>query len=157
MDEKFKEAVKKTLEHEGGCVNDPKDPGGETKFGISKKSYPDLDIAGLTRDEAEQIYFTDWWEKYRYGEIDDGAIAAKVFDLAINMGPRRAHWLLQIAVNYAGTPVCIDGVIGRQTLSAINGQTPAFLLALLKVEAVKYYVSRENARYEKGWVARAVS
>jgi len=156
MDNQFKKAVDKTLQHEGGYVDDPHDPGGETNFGISKRSYPDLDIKNLTRDEAEEIYFKDFWQKNNYGGIKNHKIAEKVFDLAVNMGARRANCLLQIAVNYAGTPVIVDCVIGPQTLSAVNGQTPKCLLALLKIEAVRYYASRENVRYEKGWVKRAV-
>ena len=158
MDERFKEAVIKTLKHEGGYVNDPKDPGGETNFGISKRAYPDLDIENLTREAAEEIYFRDYWQKNHCAGINDRKIAEKVFDLAVNMGPRRANRLLQIAINYTGEPVCVDGVIGPETLGAINRHpVPELLLAILKLEAVKYYASRENARYEKGWVKRAVS
>lgn len=48
---------------EGGYVNDPRDPGGETKFGISKRSYPREDIKALTRDRAITIYKRDYWDK----------------------------------------------------------------------------------------------
>ena len=157
IDQHFENAVDKLLKHEGGYVDDPADKGGETNFGISKAVYLDLDIKNLTRDEAKEIYFRDYWQKNRYGDINNQKIAEKVFDLAVNMGSFRANCLLQIAVNYAGTPVVIDGMIGPQTLSAVNGQVSGYLLALLKIEAVRFYASLENARHEKGWVKRAVS
>jgi len=157
MDERFKKAVTKTLQHESCYVDDPHDPGGETNFGISKRSYPDLDIQALTRNEAKEIYFRDYWQKNRCGDINNQKIAEKVFDLAVNMGAFRANCLLQIAVNYAGTPVVIDGMIGPQTLGAVNGQASGYLLALLKIEAIRFYTGLENVRYESGWVKRAVS
>lgn len=87
MDTKFDKAIKVVLAHEGGYVNDPNDLGGETNFGISKRSYPTVDIKNLTREQAVEIYRGDWWERYRYGDIEDLDVATKVFDLAVNMGP----------------------------------------------------------------------
>ena len=69
MDERFLVAVEVVLTHEGGYTNNPADPGGETNYGISKRSYPQLDIKALTREQAVEIYRQDWWEKYRYGDI----------------------------------------------------------------------------------------
>ena len=48
---------------EGGYVNDPIDKGGETKYGISKRSYPNLDIKNLTKEQAREIYYKDFWLK----------------------------------------------------------------------------------------------
>ena len=56
MNLNFEDAFDRLISHEGGYVNDPLDPGGETKFGISKRSYPTLDIAALTREDARAIY-----------------------------------------------------------------------------------------------------
>ena len=42
--------------NEGGYVNNPNDPGGETKYGVSKKAYPDIDIENLTLEQAKKIY-----------------------------------------------------------------------------------------------------
>jgi hypothetical protein len=63
MSEHFERAVAFVLRHEGGYVNDPRDPGGETKYGISKRAYPRLDIKGLTEADAKEIYRRDYWEK----------------------------------------------------------------------------------------------
>ena len=61
--EAFAKAIAFTLQREGGHVNDPDDPGGETNFGLSKRAYPYLDIAGLTLDQATHIYRRDYWDR----------------------------------------------------------------------------------------------
>jgi hypothetical protein len=57
----FEEIIEIVLEHEGGYVNDPDDAGGETKYGIAKRWYPDVDIKNLTKEQAKKIYHTDYW------------------------------------------------------------------------------------------------
>ncbi|MBN2060718.1 MAG: hypothetical protein JW882_09920 [Deltaproteobacteria bacterium] len=157
MDEKFLKAVEKVLEHEGGYINDPDDPGGETNFGISKRSYPDMDIKNLTRDQAIQIYRKDWWEKYGYGKIEDPEIAAKVFDLAVNMGPGKAHIHLQFAVMRSSHIIKLDGIMGPETIGAVNRHPdPALLLAELKLRAIRYYADLNQPKYLKGWIYRAI-
>jgi len=59
----FDEIIEVVLHHEGGYVNDPKDPGGETNFGIAKRSHPDVDIKNLTKDGAKEIYKEHYWDK----------------------------------------------------------------------------------------------
>ena len=59
----FNEIIEVVLHHEGGYVNDPKDPGGETNFGIAKRSHPDVDIKNLTKDGAKEIYKEHYWDK----------------------------------------------------------------------------------------------
>ena len=59
MDERFLKAVGEVLENEKGYVNDPADPGGETKYGIIKRSYPNLDMAKLTMEQVLEIYYRD--------------------------------------------------------------------------------------------------
>lgn len=159
----FDVAIEKVLHHEGGYVDDPADPGGETKFGISKRSYPDLDIANLTREEAIAIYRRDWWERYGYGRLREVGVAVKVFDLSVNVGPRQAHTMLQQALHAVGyRDVAIDGIIGPQTITAANAAPEAPLLAALRAEAAAYYrqLIEKNprlARFERGWLNRAYS
>jgi len=162
MDEKdrnFEKAVNILLELEGGYVNDPADPGGETNYGISRRSYPDLDIGALTEDEAIEIYRRDWWERYGYGRIEDSDLAAKILSLAVNMGPSKAHRLLQAAVLLSGgRMIMVDGIIGPETVGAVNGHpNPAWLLAELRLMAIKHYVELDNPRYLKGWIRRALA
>jgi len=159
MDEKFNKAVEKLLELEGGYVNDPADPGGETKFGICKRSYPDLNIAELTRDEAIAIYYRDWWDKYGYGKIEYDPLAEKVFELAVNMGPRKAHGFLQAAVLLSGGKhIKPDGIIGPKTLDAVNShKCERYLLARFRLLAIKHYVNLNNPRFLAGWVKRVLA
>ena len=160
-DERFRQAVEVVLRHEGGYVNDPADPGGETKFGISKRQYPDLDIASLTREQAIEIYRRDWWDKYGYGRLASSAIATKVFDLSVNVGPRRAHEMLQRALHAVDRQdVVVDGIIGPQTISAANAAPPDALLAAIRAEAAAHYrqlIERNPnlKKYERGWMRRA--
>lgn len=161
QDERFVRAVKIVLDHEGGYVNDPDDPGGETRWGISKRSYPDLDIANLTEEQACAIYYRDWWRRYKYDLIEDATVAAKVLDLSVNMGPSAAHKCLQRALHACGRrDVVIDGIIGPQTLAAVNAANPLMLLAALRAEAAAYYRSLvqndpKRSKYLNGWLNRA--
>lgn len=82
-------AVKLIMTLEGGYVNHPTDPGGETKWGISKRSYPHLDIANLTKHEARQIYRRDFWDPVA-AHVTDPAMQLLVFDAAVNHGLARA-------------------------------------------------------------------
>jgi lysozyme family protein len=65
----FDDIIEVVLEHEGGYVNDPQDPGGETNFGVAKRSHPDVDIKNLTKDGAKEIYYQDYWIKNRVTHI----------------------------------------------------------------------------------------
>ena len=157
----FESAVEFVLAHEGRYANDPVDPGGETHWGISKRSYPHIDIKNLTREEAIEIYRKDWWDKYQYHQIEDITIATKVFDFAVNMGATPAHRLLQRSLHAAGQRhVVIDGIIGPQTLTATNEADPKLVLGAIRAEAAHYYgrLIERNAslkRFEEGWTNRA--
>lgn len=89
----FKRSLEFTLKWEGGYVNDPSDPGGETKWGISKRAYPDLDIKGLTPEQAAGIYAADYWDAAGCDSLDY-PLCACVFDTAVNRGVKAATGLL---------------------------------------------------------------
>jgi lysozyme family protein len=159
---KFLKAFDYLMYHEGGYVNDRQDAGGETKYGISKRSYPQLDIKSLTRDQARQIYFVDFWMKAKCEDIDDENIAMKFFDLAVHAGIPQAIKLIQRALRAAGKQVIEDGIIGPITLAAINKADSTDLLAALKSEAAGYYRLIANAnplqqKFIEGWLSRAYS
>ena len=143
----FERAVARVLVDEGGYADNPSDPGGATKFGISKREYPQLEIAALTRADAVAIYYRDWWQRYRYGELP-GPIAAKVFDLAVNIGPAHAVRCLQRALRACGRPLTEDGALGRATVLAAAGANQLALAAALRAEAAGYY--RALAALERG-------
>lgn len=158
----FDVAIRTVLGHEGGYVDDPVDRGGETKWGISKRSYPHLDIRNLTREQAVAIYREDWWNRYGYARIADQALATKVFDLAINMGAKPAHRLLQQALRACELPTAPDGIIGQATLAAVGLADPFALLAALRSEAAGHYrviIARDPSqkRFSAGWETRAYS
>lgn len=159
-EERFQQAIAIVLQHEGGYINIGADPGGETKFGISKRSYPDLDIRNLTREQAIEIYRRDWWDKLRLGEINDADLAAKVLDLSVNVGREAGVKLLQRALRAAGKQVTIDGIMGPETLKAANETNPQIVLAALRSEAAGYYrlLVAQNPKlrvFETGWLNRA--
>ena len=159
---KFLKAFDYLMYHEGGYVEDPQDAGGETCYGISKRSYPHLDIKNLTRDQARQIYFVDFWMKAKCEQINDENIAIKLFDLAVNMGIPQAVKLIQRALRANRTRVLEDGIIGSVTLAAINKADPTDLLAALKSESAGYYrlIAQANPSQQKfieGWLNRAYS
>ena len=89
MKKDFETALKFVLKWEGGYSNDPNDPGGETKYGISKRSYPELDISKLTLKQAKEIYYQNYWLKIGCDELPY-PFNIVVFDTAVNMGRRRA-------------------------------------------------------------------
>lgn len=92
---RFETCVLFILQSEGGYVNDKYDKGGETKFGISKNSYPMLDIKKLTLPIAKAIYRRDYWAKCNCDALPNG-LDLVVFDTAVNMGNSRAlHFLKQ--------------------------------------------------------------
>jgi len=148
------------ITHEGGYVNDPLDAGGETNFGISKRSYPSVDIANLTIEDAAVIYERDFWRPHPYAHINDQDVANKVFDMSVNMGSHRAHILLQRSVNGCGGCVVCDGSFGPLTLDAVNRADPSILLNEIRENMGKFYYSLaaskpSNQKFLKGWMARA--
>ena len=158
----FEQAIKTVLEHEGGYSHDSSDPGGETKYGISKRSYPDLNIAALTAQDAIVLYKRDFWCKYGYEHIGDDLLATKIFDLSVNMGPNQAHRLLQRALKAYGSPVTEDGKLGPVTINAVNSAQPLVLRIALKSEAAGYYrtlsaTKTQLAKFLPGWLNRAYS
>jgi len=103
-------AIDMVLRHEGGYVNNPADPGGETNMGISKRSYPNLDIKKLTRPQAILIYKQDYWDACRCDDLPP-AIALSVMDYAVNSGTHQAVKDLQRVIGCKA-----DGQIGPITL-----------------------------------------
>lgn len=77
------------LKWEGGYSNDPNDPGGETKYGISKRSHPEVNITKLTLDEAKEIYRSKYWVPLGCNDLDS-PLDLVVMDTGVNMGPGRA-------------------------------------------------------------------
>lgn len=92
----FGTALTHVLGWEGGYVNDPRDPGGETKYGISKRAYPAEDIKNLTVERAAELYKRDYWDLCGCGQLPPGA-GLLLFDTAVNCGVKRAKTWRSIA------------------------------------------------------------
>lgn len=143
------------LKHEGGYVNDPADAGGETKFGISKRSHPAVDIKALTVEDAKHIYLDDYWTPYKFRLISSQAVANKVFDLAVLCGPVPAVRMLQQALKYLGAATIVaDGKIGSLTIAAIDNVDEGKLLRELIARAAHFHAGLGQPHFLLGWLRR---
>lgn len=145
----FDEAFEILIGHEGGYVNNPSDPGGETKYGVSKRSYPDVDIRNLTLDEAKAIYRKDYWNRLDSDSMPD-SVRFDLFDTAVNSGPGTAGRLLQRAAGVAE-----DGSIGPLTVAAVNAMDPWEIRA--KYNACRLHFMTDLSvwpTFGKGWARR---
>jgi len=134
---------------EGGYVNDPKDPGGETKYGVCKRSYPDLDIKNLTLGQAKAIYKRDFWDAVK-GDQLPSKLNILVFDSAVNQGVGAAAKMLQAALGVAQ-----DGILGRDTMTAIAKRDLTETCAMFMAgRALRYTGTRNFDLYGKGWFKR---
>ena len=114
----FSQIFNRLIGHEGGYVNDPRDPGGETNWGITKRTAQANGYTGnmktMTRQQAYEIYYRAFWLRYNCEQMPD-AVAYQFFDAAVNHGFGNASRMLQRAVG-----VLDDGIIGKYSLEAIN-------------------------------------
>ena len=154
----FDLAIPKILAREGGdkVTDNPKDPGGLTKFGISQKSYPKMNIRALTETMAKQLYRADFWTTIRGDDIQSQSLAEAVFDAAVNHGPGTViKWLQSIL------GVSQDGVLGPLSVTAINKAPELQTLALFRVARIRNYASQVQKTPSKrefllGWVIRGL-
>lgn len=169
----FKTAIPVTLQHEGGFVDNPADPGGATKYGITQK---DLDatsvefpwlpahVADLTEEEASKWYETttkpERFNNPLYWQIESQDVATKVFDLGVLFGVGEAVKILQIVLGAAypdlGAP---DEIFGQHTLECVNKTDPTSLLNGYKTAFVAYALriaaNRPSERiFVAGWGRR---
>lgn len=167
----FEAAVAQVLRDEGGTADDPRDPGGLTRFGFALRWNPDLtreQLLAMTADEAKARYFRRWWLPLGFARLGEASpsLAVRVFDAAVTMGPEDAFRCLQRALRAAGRPVSEDGRAGPVTAAAVKEADRDALLAALKSEiAAHYRVETERRRHEmpapdadaflNGWLARA--
>jgi lysozyme family protein len=161
-DKNFDYAIDIVLKHEGGSAisNHSADPGGLTRYGISQRSYPNVNIRNLTLEKAKDIYYRDYWVKGRYNKINHKKLSAKVFDAAVNMGNKQANKLIQRACLTAGKSLVVDGMLGKKSFKAINECDGDLLLAVFKSEMASYYrllIARRPslAVFKNGWKKRA--
>ena len=114
----YDKCLETILHHEGGYVNHPKDPGGETNLGVTKRVYEEFggtkDMKELTVEDVAPIYKKGYWDKMKGDELPTG-LDLCVFDFGVNAGPGRAAKYLQTMI---GTVA--DGGIGPNTLAKLK-------------------------------------
>ena len=149
MSVNFLKAINRVLGHEGGYVNDPKDPGGETNWGISKRSYPSIDIKNLTRNQAISIYYKDFWLKAHCEELSDGA-GYQLLDSAVNSGISQSIRFAQRALG-----VSDDGIFGPHTLEAMRSTSEPKFIMLFLAERLDFMRKLKMwPRFGSGWAGR---
>lgn len=160
----FKRCLDWVLLHEGGWSDHPADSGGPTMYGITLQVANEYGIKGvkelheISPEKVQEIYRDGYW---RFDGVRSDEVAAKVLDMAVNMGLRRAIRLLQQAVNGSRVEkVDVDGAWGPRTLEAVNRCNPDWLLEQLKAESLAHYDAIVEARpdqmvFMKGWERRA--
>lgn len=157
MRENFRGCLEKLLKHEGGFVNHPKDPGGMTNLGVTKRVYEefvgrDVDIQEmreLTPDDVGPIYRAMYWDRIKGDDLPSG-VDWCVFDWAVNSGPGRAAKALQTFIG-----VTADGSIGPQTLQTLAAFDPAEVIDAMHATRQNFYESLETFEtFGKGWTRR---
>jgi lysozyme family protein len=149
----FDAALQLVLKHEGGYVNHPEDPGGETNMGITVAVARAAGYTGpmvsLPMDVVRQIYLDRYWKVVQADDLPPAARYA-VFDAAVNSGPRQAVVWLQRALGVAD-----DGVIGPRTLAAANAANPEVLRARMVAQRLRFLTGlRTFGTFGAGWVRR---
>lgn len=149
----FRQIFDRLIGHEGGYVNHPQDPGGETNWGITKRTavangYISA-MKNMTREQAFNIYQKAFWQRYRCEELTP-SVAYQFFDAVVNHGLGNASRMLQRAADVAD-----DGIIGAVSLAAINAMPESDLLMRFNAERLKFYTKLKNfPTFGKGWVNR---
>ena len=151
LEVKFGEVIKHVLKNEGGYVDDPNDRGGETKYGISKRAHPEVDIKNLTIDGALDIYRRLYWNPSKAEKLMP-ELRYQFFDHCINAGQGNGVKTLQKAINSKlnqSDRIAVDGRIGRMTI----GASEKLEESRLKAFRLLYYANivLKNPMQEKYW------
>jgi len=149
----FEQAFSHVISIEGGYTDgktgaSSRDPGGETNFGISNRSYPDVDIKTLTLDGAKAIYKRDYWDRVK-GDHLRYPLNMFMFDAAVNQGLTPAVMLLQKTLGIAQ-----DGIFGVNTVAAANKMGDDALALYLANRALRYTGTKNFDTFGRGWLKR---
>jgi lysozyme family protein len=150
----FKECLDLVLKSEGGWVNNPNDPGGETNLGVTKRvweewvGHPVKTLKNLTKDDVAPLYELKYWRP-TYAEVLPRGIDYLCFSMGVNAGPGRSVKLFQSAIG------CVsDGIIGPKTRELISASNSANLISKFSETRREYYRSLNKPMFIKGWLAR---
>lgn len=157
MKQNFAEALQKLLEHEGGFVDHPADPGGRTNLGVTQKVWEEwvghpVDekaMRALTPATVAPLYRAKYWDKIKGDDLPTG-VDYTVFDAAVNSGPGRAAKWLQACAG-----VEPDGGIGPKTLAAVTAMDPAELIEAYAKRRLSFLLDLPHwGTFGKGWTRR---
>ena len=153
MKDYFPQIFEYLMNIEGVYSNDPDDPGGETRWGISSVAFPDANIR--TREDAKEFYRINFWEKYKCDQIKSIILAAEIFVAVVNVNAVKVIGYLQTACNNLGASLEVDGLIGPKTISFLNSfKHPKAIVSGLEGEMYKHYVEQGKKKYISGWLIR---
>lgn len=154
----FSAALKLVLKYEGGKVNDPRDPGGRTAYGITQATFSSYckangatprDVWTITPSEVEAIYRNEYAAAVHFDDLPNG-VGFCVLDAAINSGPKRGAQWLQAALG-----VTQDGAIGPKTLAAAKAASAFTLINTMCDVRLAFLRSLEIwPTYKNGWTTR---
>jgi lysozyme family protein len=144
----FERCINLILAEEGGLSRNNADPGGLTKYGISQRSYPELNIPLLTIEQAKALYQHDYWQPI-HGDMLPAGLDLLMLDCDINQGTPTAILMLQRALGVKN-----DGVIGPMTLTSAFQAMPALLDSFAAERALSYVFNRNEAVFGRGWYHR---
>jgi len=157
MQKNYNKCLETILHHEGGYVNHPKDPGGETNLGVTKRVYEEWggkkDMKDLLVEDVAPIYKKNYWDKMKGDDLPSG-LDSCVFDFGVNAGPGRSAKYLQTMI---GTVA--DGGIGPNTLKKVDEYVSEHGLVDTIVNfqnaRQKYYESLSTfSTFGRGWTRR---
>ena len=153
MKDNFDECLKMLLHHEGGYVNHPKDPGGETNLGVTKRVYEKWggtkDMKDLTVEDVAPIYKKEYWDRCKCDDLESGVDWA-VFDWAVNSGTGRAVKAIQKICGASQ-----DGAIGPKTLALIGTQNTQYVIEEFGKIRQDFYESLKTFdTFGRGWTRR---
>lgn len=163
--------IENIIKAEGGYVNDPDDPGGETNFGITKETarkngYFD-EMSHMPKTFAEKVYKGQYINKPKFNLIMEESllIAEEVIDTGVNCGQRTASKFLQEVLNVFNNnqqhykDLKVDGSVGPATISALKAflakrgkEGEQVLHFTLNCRQVAYYMSIDNEKFMYGWI-----
>ncbi len=146
----FDQAFEFVFKEEGGYVNDPSDSGGETKYGISKRAHPGVDVKSLTKITCKPLYRV-YWENVR-AELFPDNLRLQLFDFGFTSGAKTS---IRLAQRLAG--VKPDGKVGTLTINAAKKLSPDDIYAA-RVMFYERLADRrpKDKKYLKGWKARSL-
>jgi lysozyme family protein len=158
------------LKFEGGYIDDPEDPGGETNKGITMTTFSECahellgidpsseNLKALTDAQAGIIYKTRYWDKIKADLIGFQDLANIVCDFFVNSGTH-ATKLLQQVLNGMGAQVIEDGVIGPASIRALTALPEVEVYRQYKQRRIQYYerLGQKFPRFLQGWLNRVNS